>query len=63
VRVLSGVKFCPHCRRNFSVCLSNDIGVRLVWVGDELVFNVALLDPEFLSGGFILYQEVYGFAR
>jgi len=63
VRVLSDVEVCPRCRHDFSVRLSDDIGIRLYWVGDELVFRVALLDPEFVSAGFILYQEVYGFLR
>lgn len=69
LQVCSGLEFCPHCRKDFSVLLSSDIGVRLHWVGDFIYFDVDLLFEQesattvkLVSYGelSVLYREVYG---
>lgn len=57
---LSGLKLCTHCRHDFKVFLTSDVGVAIHWVGDKLVFDVILLcsDGSFFHP-YVLYCEVY----
>ena len=58
--VLSGERFCLHCRKNIAIRLSYDVGVMLYWVGGLLVFDVVLVFGKCrIVEGNVLYREVY----
>jgi hypothetical protein len=66
LQVCSGLRFCPHCRQEFKVRLSSDIGVRLHWVGEQVCFDVDFLLFELFpecSGMLVLYREVYSIVK
>jgi hypothetical protein len=56
----SDLRVCPHCRRDFKVRVSDDIGFHAHWVGNYFLIDVVLFVPE-VSGVFltVLYREVY----
>jgi len=53
---LSGLELCSHCKRDYRVLLSSDIGVKIHSVGDMLYFLVYLL---LFEGDVVLYCESY----
>ena len=63
IAMMSDLEVCVHCRRDFRVRVSDDIGFHAHWKGDYYLFDVVLLVPELLLREtcilFILYREVY----
>ena len=60
VTMKSSLEVCPHCRRDFRVRVSDDIGFYFYWVDNYYLFDVVLVVLEG-SGCFMraLYREVY----
>ena len=56
------IEFCPHCRCNSEVCVSDDIDFYFHWVGDCYLIDVVLFVPE-ASVLPVLYREVYVLSR
>ena len=54
----SNLEVCPHCRRDFKVRVSEDIGFYAHWVGNYFLIDVVLILSEARSW-FVLYREVY----
>jgi len=52
------LKVCLHCRRNFKVRVSDDIGFHFHWIGNYfLIDTILLLEESRLSS--VLYRMVY----
>ena len=52
------LEVCPHCRRDFRVRVSDDIGFHAHWVGNYFLIDVVLIVPE-SALVFGLYHWVY----
>ena len=51
---------CSHCRRDFKIRVSDDVGFKFHWVGDEYLIDVVLLLEDFPKA-ILMLRYVYGF--
>jgi len=62
---MNEAKVCSHCRRDFRVRVSDDIGFYGHWVGDYFLIDVVLvlLETSQRMAVYLLHREVFTLER